>query len=124
MVILQAIPCRGGDPNLLSLLYPVRALHIYLECTQSFRLSEQLFVCFGGLQEGNAASKQRIWIVDVILIAYQAWGIPYLLGVRAHSTKGIASSSGLSNGASQADIKRAAGWATPNTFARFYNLRM
>ncbi len=31
---------------------------------------------------------------------------------------------GLAWGASIADICKAAGWATPNTFARFYNLRI
>ncbi len=31
---------------------------------------------------------------------------------------------GLGRGASIADICKAAGWATPNTFARFYNLRI
>ncbi len=44
------------------------------------------------------------------------------LGVRAHSTRGVASK--LARGASIADICKAAGWATPNTFARFYNLRI
>ncbi len=46
------------------------------------------------------------------------------LGVRAHSTRGVASSWALARGASIADICKAAGWSTPNTFARFYNLRI
>ncbi len=37
--------------------------------------------------------------------------------------RGVASSSALARGASIADICRAASWATPNMFARFYNLR-
>ncbi len=32
--------------------------------------------------------------------------------------------SALAHGASLADTCRAAGWATPNTFARFYTLRV
>ncbi len=36
----------------------------------------------------------------------------------------VASSHALAHGASLADICRAAGWVTPNTFARFYNLRV
>ncbi|KAL0148546.1 hypothetical protein M9458_056093 [Cirrhinus mrigala] len=40
------------------LLCPVRALHIYVDHTQSFRRSEQLFVCFGGQQKGNAVSNR------------------------------------------------------------------
>lgn len=61
-----------------SLLCSVHALHIYLDHTQSFRRSDQLFVCFGGQQKGKALSKQRIahWIVDAIFLAYQAEGLP------------------------------------------------
>ncbi len=36
----------------------------------------------------------------------------------------VASSHALAHGTSLADICRAAGWVTPNTFARFYNLRV
>ncbi|KAL0187587.1 hypothetical protein M9458_014686, partial [Cirrhinus mrigala] len=125
VVTLQAISSQEDDPN-LTLLSPVHALRIYIERTQHFRRSEQLFVCYGGQQKGNAVSKQRIshWLVDAIHRAYQARGLPCLLGVRAHSTRGVAASAALASGASLADICRAAGWATPNTFARFYNLRM
>ncbi|KAL0163564.1 hypothetical protein M9458_039317, partial [Cirrhinus mrigala] len=125
VVTLQAISSQEDDPN-LTLLCPVRALRIYLERTQPFRRSEQLFVCYGGQQKGKAVSKQRIshWLVDAIHTAYQARGLPCPLGVRAHSTRGVAASAALANGASLTDICRAAGCATPNTFARFYNLRM
>ncbi len=57
-------------------------------------------------------------------LAYQSQGEPCPMGVRAHSTRSVASSYALAHGASLADICRAAGWATPNTFARFYNLRV
>ncbi|KAI2652534.1 hypothetical protein H4Q32_005770 [Labeo rohita] len=125
VVTLQAISSQEDDPN-LTLLCPVRALRIYMERTQPFRRSEQLFVCYGGQQKGKAVSKQRIshWLVNAIRMAYQARGLPCPLEVRAHSTRGIAVSAALANGASLTDICRAAGWATPNTFARFYNLRM
>lgn len=39
-------------------------------------------------------------------------------------TRGIAATSALENCASLADICRTGGWATPNTFARFYDLHM
>ncbi|KAI2644612.1 hypothetical protein H4Q32_030720 [Labeo rohita] len=126
VVILQAISSQEDDPN-LTLLCPVRALRIYLDRTQPFRRSEQLFVCYGGQQKGKAVlKKQRIshWLVDAIRMAYEARGLPCPLGIRAHSTRGVAASAALANGASLTDICRAAGWATPNTFARFYNLRM
>ncbi len=86
----------------------------------------ELFVCHGGQQKGKAVSKQRLahWIVEAVALAYQLQGEPCPLGVRAHSTRSVASSHALAHGASLADICRAAGWATPNTFARFYNLRV
>ncbi|KAI2661294.1 putative aspartoacylase [Labeo rohita] len=125
VVNLQALPPEEADPA-LALLCPVRALRIYVDRTRSFRRSEQLFVCFGGQQKGNAVSKQRLahWVVDAISLAYESQGEPCPLGVRAHSTRNVASSYALAHGASLADICRAAGWATPNTFARFYNLRV
>ncbi|KAL0195214.1 hypothetical protein M9458_008786, partial [Cirrhinus mrigala] len=125
VVNLQALPPEEADPA-LTLLCPVRALCTYVDRTRSFRRSEQLFVCFGGQQMGHAVSKQRLahWVVDAITLAYQCQGEPCPLGVRAHSTRSVASSWALADGTSLADICRAAGWATPNTFARFYNLRV
>ncbi len=46
------------------------------------------------------------------------------MGVRAHSTRGIASSWAWSSGVSIAEICAAAGRASPSTFARFYNLEV
>ncbi len=114
VVSLQALPLEEADPA-LALLCPVRALRLYTDRTQCLRTSDQLFV-----------SKQRMahWIVDAITLAYQAQGVPCPLRLRAHSTRGVASSWALARGASLTDICRAAGWATPNTFARFYSLRV
>ncbi|XP_073781587.1 uncharacterized protein [Danio rerio] len=125
VVNLQALPPEEADPA-LSLICPVRALRIYVDRTQNFRSSEQLFVCYGGRQQGSAVSKQRLshWIVDAISLAYSSRGQPCPPGVRAHSTRSVASSWARARGASLTDICRAAGWATPNTFARFYNLRV
>ncbi len=125
VVSLQALPPAEADPA-LALLCPVRALRHYVDRTQSFRTSDQLFVCHGGRQKGNAVSKQRMvhWIVDAITLAYQAQGVPCPFRLRAHSTRSVASSWALARGASLTDICRAAGWATSNTFARFYSLRV
>ncbi len=125
VVNLQALPSEEADPA-LALLCPVRALRIYVTRTRSVRSSEQLFVCHGGQQKRKAVSKQRLahWILEAVALAYQSQGEPCPLGVRAHSTRSVASSHALAHGASLADICRAAGWATPNTFARFNNLRV
>lgn len=119
VITLQAFPPHKGEPA--HLCCPVHTLHIYLD---SFRRSNQLFVCFGGQQKVKAVSKQRMghWIVDAFLLASQ--GSPFPLGKRAHSTKGVAAFSAFANGASLVDIFKAAGWATPNTFAIFYNQPM
>ncbi len=111
VVSLQALPPEEADPS-LSLLCPVRALRHYVDRTQSFRTSDQLFVCHGGRQKGNAVSKQRMahWIVDAITLAYQAQGVPCPFRLRAHSTRSVASSWALARGASLTDICRAAGW--------------
>ncbi len=105
VVSLQVLPPEEADPA-LALLCPVRALRHYVDRTQSFRTSDQLFVCHGGREKGNAVSKQRMahWIVDAITLAYQAQGVPCPFRLRAHSTRSVASSWALARGASLTDI--------------------
>ncbi len=105
VVTCTRCPWRRQTQPWLSLC-PVRALRQYVDRTRSFRTSEQLFVCYGGQQKGNAVSKQRMahWIVDAITLAYEAQGVPCPLRLRAHSTRGVASSWALARGASLADI--------------------
>ncbi len=49
-------------------------------------------------------------------------GLQCPIGVRAYSTRGIASSWAWSSRVSISEICEAAGWASPSTFVRFYNL--
>ncbi len=67
LVNLQVLPREEEDPA-IALLCPVNTLRIYVDRTQSFRTSDQHFVCFGGQQKGKAVSKQRLahWIVVAI----------------------------------------------------------
>ncbi len=104
VVDLQTLPSEEADPA-MALLCPIRALHIYVNRTRRFRSSEQLFVCYRDQQKGKAVSKQRLthWIVEAIALAYQSQSC---------------------TSASLADICRAAGWATMNTFTRFYSLNV
>ncbi len=60
--------------------------------------------------------------MDAITLAYSSSGLQCPIGVRAHSTRGIASSWAWSSGVSISDISEAVGWSSPSTFARFYNL--
>ena len=124
VISLSALPPGSGDDS--SLLCPVRALRCYVTRSAAFRRSEQLFVSFGGRARGLAASKQTLsrWIVDAIAAAYASKDLQCPLGIRAHSTRGMASSWAWSSGISIQDICMAAGWASPSTFVRFYNLEV
>ncbi|KAI2657205.1 hypothetical protein H4Q32_021306 [Labeo rohita] len=62
------------------------------------------------------------WIVDAISLAYEFSGLPSPLGVKAHSTRGISASKAFMSGVPMQDICDAAGWSTPLTFVRFYDL--
>ncbi len=63
LVNLQALPREEADPA-IALLCPVRALRIYVDLTQSFRTSDQLFVCFGGQQKGRACLQTKTRPLD------------------------------------------------------------
>ncbi|CAM4276047.1 unnamed protein product [Leuciscus chuanchicus] len=92
IISLSALPASdNGDSD--NLLCPVRALRVYITRSAAFRLSEQLFVSFGRRTKGLAASKQSLsrWIVDAIAAAYASKHPQCPLGIRAHSTRGMAS---------------------------------
>ncbi len=77
----QSEPVNGEIHPLLPLC-PVRPLRIYVKCTKNFRLSEQLFVCYGGHTKGLRVSKQRLshWVVDAIALAYDTQNTNCLSG--------------------------------------------
>ncbi|XDV15095.1 hypothetical protein PO909_015235 [Leuciscus waleckii] len=125
VISLSALPVseEEGDAGFLC---PVRALRAYVSRSSVFRQTEQLFVLFSGRSKGLAASKQSLsrWIVDAIALAYTSKGLQCPIGVKAHSTRGMASSWAWSSGIALQDICMAAGWASPSTFIRFYNLEV
>ncbi len=89
----------------LNLLCPVRALRIYIEHSAPFRQSEQLFVCFGGRTKESPVTKQRLLMInDAIMLAYSSLGQQCPMGVKTHSTRGIASYWAWSSGVSIAEI--------------------
>ncbi len=117
-------PFASSEDESLHLLCPVRALKLYVDRSKVWRKSPQLLICFGAGCRGLAMSKQRIshWVRDAISLAYEAWNLPSPLSLRAHSTRGVASSQALFRGVPLEDICVAAGWSSPHTFVRFYNL--
>ncbi|KAJ1104591.1 hypothetical protein NDU88_002001, partial [Pleurodeles waltl] len=74
-----------------------RCLKCYLQKTQVIRLSDQLFVAFGGTRKGHAVSKQTIarWIGLAIQFCHAKAGKPLHNKVRAHSTRSVATSAAL-----------------------------
>ncbi len=83
-----------------------------------------MLVCLGVGRKGLAASKHTIshWVRDAISLAYEVHSLPSPLDIRAHSTRGVASSTALFRGVPLEDICMVAGWSSPHTFVRFYNL--
>ncbi|KAK3545898.1 hypothetical protein QTP70_016591 [Hemibagrus guttatus] len=74
-------------------------------------------------KEGQSGLQSGLhWVVEAIIQAYEACSIALPLGVRAHSTRGIASSSALARGVPLQEISAVAGWSSLHTFIRFYNL--
>ncbi len=123
--MLQAFsPSSSSEGDDLHLLCPVRALKMYVDRSSQWRKSLQLLVCFGAGRKGLAASKHTIshWVRDAISLAYEVRGLPSPLDIRAHSIRGVASSPALFRGVPLEDICMAAGWSSPHTFVRFYNL--
>ncbi len=117
-------PFASSEDERLHMLCPVRALKLYVDRSKVWRKSSQLLVCFGAGRRGLATSKQRIshWVRDAISLAYEARNLPSPLSLRAHSTRGVASSQALFRGVPLEDICVAAGWSSPHTFVKFYNL--
>ena len=126
-VVLEAFcppPFTASEQEKLHLLCPVRALRIYVHRTCQWRRSEQLFICYGGRNRGAAATTQTMshWVRDAIALSYEARGLTSPLGIRAHSTRGIASSIALARGIPLQQVCDAAGWSSLHTFIRFYSL--
>ncbi|KAI2648070.1 hypothetical protein H4Q32_018072 [Labeo rohita] len=126
-VVLQAFcppPFREPDQQKLNCMCPVRALDTYVHRAAMWRKSDQLFVCYGPAKRGFPATIQTLsrWIVDAISCAYESSDLPPPLGVKAHSTRSVSASKAFLEGVSMQDICNAAGWSTPLTFVRFYDL--
>ncbi|KAL0161741.1 hypothetical protein M9458_045466, partial [Cirrhinus mrigala] len=126
-VVLQAFcppPFQEPDQQKQNCMCPVCALDAYVHRAALWRKSEQLFVCYGPPKKGFPASKETLsrWIVDAISTAYESSDLPSPLGVKAHSTRAMGASKAFNAGVPIQDICNAAGWSTPLTFVRFYNL--
>ncbi len=109
-------PFASREDEKLHMLCPVRALKLYVDRSKGWRKSSQLLVCFGAGRRGLATSKQRIshWVRDAISLVFEPRNLPSPLSLRAHSTRGIASSQALFRGVPLEDICVVAGWSSPH----------
>ncbi len=99
-------PFASSEDERLHLLCPVRALKLYVDRSKVWRKFPQLLICFGAGRHGLATSKQRIyhWVRDAISLAYEARNLPSPISLRAHSTRGVASSQALFRGVPLEDM--------------------
>ena len=105
----------------LHLICPVRCLRMYLDRTKAYRRTNKLFVCYGRATLGKGVSKQRLthWVTDGISKAYTLAGeTPPKL--RAHSTRGAATSVALLSGVDWGVIQQTACWSGERTFWNHY----
>ncbi len=119
-------PFASSEDEKLHMLCPVRALKLYVDHSKVWRKSSQLLVCFGAGRRGLATSKQRIshWVRDAISLAYEARNLPSPLSLRAHSTRGVASSQALYRRVPLEDICVAAGWSLCTPLSSFATLML
>ena len=126
LVAFHPPPFASEEDERLNCLCPVRALRLYRARTAPFRLGDQLFVAWApqAQRKGKPITKVRLsqWIVEAIQLAYASSGVELPDGLRAHSTRGMSASWALAKGVPIQDVCAAASWATPSTFATYYNI--
>ena len=123
---LSAFAGVDGLGDTSHVLCPVRALDVYIERTKAIRLTDQLFVCYGGKVLGQRLSKQRLshWLVDTIACAYDLAGQTMPSAVVAHSIRRVATSWAQLKGVPLSEICASASWTSPGTFTRFYRVNV
>ena len=103
------------------LVDPFRALKLYLKKVEQFRGNvKSLFITYGsGIKSAPVAQSIARWLVETIKLAYKLQH-KSLGKVSGHSTRAMATSWALFNGASLESILRAADWSSTNVFAKHY----
>ncbi len=103
-----------------------RALEHYLVKTRPLvqKGEQHLFVSFGGKKPGLPVSKRTVsgWLVRAIKETYQLMGADIPSPIQAHSTRAMATSWAMFNGASIVKVMKAGDWRSSQTFARHYGL--
>lgn len=91
-----------------------------MERTAALRQSDQLFESWAKTFMGKPISTQRLlhWIVDAICLAHSSKSLPVPTGLRAHSTRGLATSWALFEDVSMDIVCRSEGWSSYQSFSR------
>ena len=102
---------------------PLRALKWYLKLTEPLRGAEKaLFII--SKEPYKKASKGTVagWVKEAISGAYSHLSREQReqMGIRAHDTRGVATTWAATVGVPFEEIMDAAAWSRPQTFARFY----
>ena len=122
MVFTHLLSWAGGPVGKATspFLCPVRAVRLYMQRTSGSRRTQQLLVAYGGGSPRSALSSQRLphWLRDGIALANQTMGkrAPML---EAHSTRGVATSTGMEAGIDWSAAQAIAGRAGDLTSKRF-----
>uniref|UniRef100_A0A803J3C6 Tyr recombinase domain-containing protein n=1 Tax=Xenopus tropicalis TaxID=8364 RepID=A0A803J3C6_XENTR len=124
--VIPVLPESPDMPEKLKNLDPVRMLKHYLTMTQSSRKTDKLFVIPGGPREGEPPAKSTIarWIVILIQKAYNLQGKQAPAGLKAHSTRAVATSWAAEANVPESMICDAAAWSSARTFFKFYRLNV
>ena len=107
--------------RILHMLDVRRALAFYVARSKEFRLSNKLFLCYFGHKRCLPASSSTLsrWLISSITLAYQLQRKDPPEGLRAHSTRAMASLTALLD---VPDIYRSATWLNVSTFITHYRL--
>lgn len=118
---LPALSTEQGDPHPLDVKGNVLE---YLSATRSIRKTESLLIIPHGFKRGQAASSRTIasWLVKTIKKAYSLSNHQVPEGLRAHSTRAVATSWAAYCRVSAEKICRAATWSSRSTFMSHYKV--
>ena len=109
-----------GKGGVTCFFCPVRAVRLYMQHTSGSRRTQQLLVTDGGISPRSALSSQRPshWLRDGVALAHLTMGnrAPML---KAHSTRGMASSTGMEASIDWSAVQAIAGRAGDHTSKRF-----
>lgn len=118
---LPVFRSNKGHPHTL---YVKSTIVSYLKATEPFRKVENLVVISHGPRKGQAASPRTIatWLIKIIKRTYIIQSLPILDGLKAHSTRAVATSWAVYCRVSAETICKAATWSSKTTFMSHYRI--